>query len=135
MPTLEFDLEYLYPDDPKGSIALSVELQAGGSARLLAYLDTGAANCLFQSDYAEILGLTLTDGIPQSFSAADGGSIKAYGHSVTIKVLDHTVESMVYFTDNPQFRRNVLGRQGWLNHFKLGLIAYDSKLYLGYRDQ
>lgn len=67
MPTVEFDIEHLYPDDTTGGIVLSVELQAGNSTRLLAHVDTGAANCLFQSDYADILGLTLTDGIPKNF--------------------------------------------------------------------
>lgn len=133
MPTLEFDTDYLYPDDPTGGIVLSVELQAGNSTRLFAHVDTGAANCLFQSDYAELLGLTLADGIPKNFSPAGGGTITAYGHQVTIKVLDHAVESIVYFTDHPQFKRNVLGRKGWLHHFKLGLIEYESKLYLGYQ--
>jgi len=135
MPTVEFDLEHLYPDDPTGGIVLSVELQAGNSTRLLAHVDTGAANCLFQSDYADLLGLTLTERIPKNFSPAGGGSIIAYGHQVTIKVLDHTVESIVYFTDHPQFTRNVLGRQGWLHHLKLGLIQYESKLYLGYQSR
>jgi hypothetical protein len=133
MPTPEFDTEYLYPDDPTGGVVLSVELQAENSTRLLAHVDTGAANCLFQSDYAELLGLTLIDGVPKSFSTAGGGTISAYGHQVTIKVLDHAVESIVYFTDHPQFKRNVLGGKGWLHHFKLGLIEYESKLYLGYQ--
>ena len=55
----------------------------------------------------------------------------AYGHTLSVKVLDQRVDSLVYFTDDPQFRRNVLGRQGWLHHFKFGLIHYESKLYLG----
>jgi len=133
MPSVDFDLEYTYPDDSTGGIVLSVELEAEGSVRLLAHVDTGAANCLFRSDYADLLGLTLADGVPMRFSAAGGGVIEAYGHTITIKVLGQAVSSLVYFTDHPQFRRNVLGRQGWLHHFKLGLIVYDAKLYLGTR--
>ena len=133
MPSVEFDLEHSYPDDPTGGIVLSVELLGTSTVRFPAHVDTGAADCLFQSVWAELLGLTLQDGIHKSFSPAGGGSISAFGHDVTLRVLGKTVSSMVYFTDHPQFRRNVLGREGWLHHFKFGLVHYDSKLYLGNR--
>jgi len=132
MPTIDFDLEYIYPDDPAKNIPLSIELKIGDeSARFWAYVDTGAAYCLFQSGYADILGLDLRAGESLRLSAADGGTIEAWGHTVMIQFLDQRVESIVYFTDHPGFHRNVLGRQGWLHHFKFGLIYYESKLYLG----
>jgi len=130
MPTIEYDLEYTYPDDATGGIVLPVELSTTSSVRFPAHLDTGAAYCLFQSHWAELLGLTLSDGEPLKFSVADGGVLIAYGHSLNVRVLGMSVSSIVYFTDHPNFRRNVLGRQGWLHHFKLGLIHYDSQLYL-----
>ena len=132
MPILEFETEYRYPDHPTNGIVLDVQLQAGKNkpATVQAHVDTGAAHCLFIGDYADLLGLDLRDGKPLTFNTPNGGEIVAYGHEVTIKVLNHTVESMVYFADDPGFKRNVLGRQGWLHHFRLGLIHYDSKLYL-----
>ena len=87
MPSLDFDLEYIYPDDPTGGIVLSVELEAERTVRLLVHVDTGAANCLLRSDYADLLGLTLADGVPMRSSAAGGGVIDAYGHTITIRVL------------------------------------------------
>jgi hypothetical protein len=108
MPSVDFDLEYTYLDDPTGGIVLPVELEAERPVRLLAYVDTGAANCLFRSEYAELLGLTLTDGVPLRFSTAGGGVIDAYGHTITIKVLRQAVSSLVYFTDHPQFRREAV---------------------------
>jgi len=132
MPSVDFDLEHVYPNDPAGNIPLSIKLEVGEtSARFWAYVDTGAAHCLFQSEYAEILGLELRVGLPLQFSVAGGAIIEAYGHTVIVEVLDRRVESVVYFTDHPGFRRNVLGRQGWLHHFKFGLIYYESKIYLG----
>ena len=133
MPSIEFDTEHVYSDDTTGGITVPVELQAAKSVRLYAHVDTGAANCLFQGDYAELLGLTLTDGFPMRFSPAGGGTITAFGHQVTIKVFDYTVDSVVFFTDHSGFKRNVLGRQGWLHHFRFGLIHYESKLYLAYQ--
>jgi len=131
MPTLDFDAEYFYGQSGNEGILLSVELRTRNAIRLQAHVDTGAANCLFRSDYADLLGLTLTDRVPRHFSPAGGGRITAYGHEVTMTVLEHTVDSLVFFTDHPGFTRNVLGRQGWLHHFKFGLVHYESKLYLG----
>ncbi len=37
---------------------------------------------------------------------------------------------MVYFAAEEHFTRSVLGRTGWLNHVKLGLIDYEGKLLL-----
>ena len=132
MATVDFELEHVYPDDPARGIQLPVRLELGDrSIRLVAYVDTGAGYCMFQSEYAELLGLELTQGMQIEVTPAGGGVIEAYGHTVVIEVLDQRVESMVYFTNHPGFRRNVLGRQGWLHHFKFGLIHYESKLYLG----
>lgn len=130
MPSLEFETDHKYPDDRRG-ITVSVELQAGRAVRLPATVDTGAENCIFQAEYAEQLGLNLQQGHRKTFSAAGVEQIVAYGHEVTLTVLGHSVNSMVYFTDHPGFARNVLGRQGWLHHFKFGLIHYRQQLYLG----
>ena len=136
MPNLSFEVEHHYADDP-GGIPLSVELEAddgGASTRLLAFVDTGAGQCLFQSEFAGLLGLNLEDGVREEFSAAGGGIITGYGHQVKMTVLGQSVHSMVYFTSHLGFRRNVLGRQGWLHNFRFGLILYDSLLYLGRYD-
>lgn len=130
MPVVDFEIEHTYQTDPTNGIVVDVVLQATRPTRVLAHIDTGAANCLFRSEYAELIGLNLTDGVPMRFSPAGGGSIDAYGHTVNLTVLGHSVESLVYFTDRPQFTRNVLGRLGWLHHFKFGLVEYESKLYL-----
>lgn len=132
MHTLEFETEYRYPDHPTAGIVLDVQLHASSNkfVTVQAHVDTGASYCLFMSEYADLLGLELRDGEPKEFNTPNGGKIKAYGHNLTIKVLNHEVDSMVYFADDPLFKRNVLGRQGWLHHFRLGLIHYESKLYL-----
>jgi hypothetical protein len=130
MPIVEFEIEHIYHDDSRG-IVLEVQLNGNDSVRFPATVDTGASYCLFQSAYADMLGLTLRDGVPLRLSPAGGGTIEAYGHEVTVTVLGKTVSSMVYFTDHYQFRRNVLGRRGWLDIYKLGIVHYQSKLYLG----
>jgi hypothetical protein len=47
-----------------------------------------------------------------------------------INVLGVELFSTVYFAEEESFTRNVLGRQGWLDHVKLGLIDYEGKLLL-----
>ncbi|HEY2467770.1 MAG TPA: retropepsin-like aspartic protease [Terracidiphilus sp.] len=132
MPSLEFDLEHAYPDDPARGIEVPVLLELGDrNTRCLAHVDTGAGYCIFRSDYAELLGLDVEQGTPIRVIGAGGGVVDAYGHMMTVEVLGHRVDSQIYFTRNAEFRRNVLGRQGWLHHFKFGLLHYESKLYLG----
>jgi hypothetical protein len=42
--------------------------------------------------------------------------------------------STVYFAKDESFTRNVLGRQGWLDRVKLGLIDYEGRLFLSKYD-
>jgi uncharacterized protein YukJ len=58
------------------------------------------------------------------------GSFLAYPHAITIEVLGVHSEATVYFAADENFSRSVLGRIGWLNHVKLGLIDYEAKLLL-----
>jgi len=53
---------------------------------LIAYLDTGASDCLFEWKYGELLNLNIEAGEPKTFD-----------HIVAIEVLGLQVESMVYF--------------------------------------
>jgi hypothetical protein len=130
LPVLSFQTEYAYHDPLQGGILVPVQLATDRSIRLYAYVDTGAADCIFQKEYGEALGLETRSGIPRRFSTASGGTLVAYGHNLCLSTLGHSLDSLVYFADDAQFRRNVLGRQGWLNRLKLGIVHYDSRLYM-----
>lgn len=58
------------------------------------------------------------------------GGFKTFGHTLTLWVLGFETESVVYFAAEESFRLNILGRNGWLNRVKLGLIDYEGKLLL-----
>jgi len=58
------------------------------------------------------------------------GSFDAYGYMLTLEALGYSFDVTVYFAAHENFRRNVLGRRGWIDHVRLGLIEYESKLYL-----
>jgi hypothetical protein len=94
-----------------------------------AKLDTGASHCIFQRGYGERLGLEIEGGWRISISTATG-SFNAFGHEITLWGQNFSFELVVYFAEDYAFSRNVLGRHGFLNLVRLGLIDYDGKLYL-----
>ena len=49
---------------------------------------------------------------------------------LTLETLGYSFDVTVYFAAHENFTRNVLGRRGWLDQVRLGLIEYESKLYL-----
>jgi len=65
---------------------------------------------------------------------ADGGAIDVFGHGVTMTFLGWDIDSLVYFAKEFSFVKNVVGQRGWLDQFKLGLIHYDSLLFLSRYD-
>jgi hypothetical protein len=58
------------------------------------------------------------------------GVLTAYGHEVVLEVLGLQIQTVVYFAESGEVRRNLLGRQGWLQLIRLGIVDYDSELYL-----
>jgi hypothetical protein len=112
------------------AIIIPVILRLGNAAaRTDAYLDTGATFCVFKRSLAEPLGLEVETGEPLRLSTITG-SFDAYGQSLTLETLGFSFDVTVYFAVHEGFTRNVLGRRGWLDQVRLGLVEYESKLYL-----
>lgn len=102
---------------------------------LTAKLDTGASCCIFRRDYGEALGLNIESGVLQPIALADGHVFETYGHDVTISALGFELEVMAYFASDFNFKRDVLGRRGWIGQLRLGLVDYDGQLYIGRYDE
>lgn len=131
---LEFETLHNYGRE-KDRIEVPVTLRSGEeTVSFPAQLDTGATYCVFERTYAEILGLSVESGAPLRFTTAMG-SFDAYGHTLSLETLGYSFDSTVYFAAHEGFRRNVLGRRGWIDHLRLGLIEYESKLYLNRSDE
>ncbi len=94
-----------------------------------AKIDTGSTFCVFQRLHGELLGLEIEDGIAIDINTATG-NFRAFGHELMLTVLGIETVSTVYFAENDAFDRNVLGRIGWLDRVKLGLIEQEGKLFL-----
>jgi hypothetical protein len=126
---LRFDTEYAYPTGDVG-ILVPVRLSLGDQfIDFDARLDTGASFCIFNRAYGETLGLNIEAGEPVLVGTATG-AFDARGHTLTLTTLGHSFDAVIYFALDPAFRRNVLGRRGWLDRVRLGLIDYEGKLYL-----
>ena len=118
---IEFSIIHEY-NTLKTGITLPVTLGANSlTVDFEAKLDTGSSHCIFERRYGENLGLEIEKGTLEKFGTATDGFF-AYGHELTISVLEVETVSMVYFAKEDWFTRNVLGRQGWLDRVKLGLI-------------
>ena len=126
---LSFEKAYSY-NTLKSGITVPVVLELNGIIiEFDAKIDTGAENCIFERRHGETLGLIIESGEEQIFSTVAGNFV-TYRHELTINVLDIETVSTVYFAKEESFTRNVLGRQGWLDRVKLGLIDYEGKLFL-----
>ena len=126
--TLSFGASHRYTS--ADGIDIPIELRAGTEkVELIAKLDTGAAHCIFERRYAEELGLDVESGRPQRFRTMAGLFI-AHEHEIILHTLGIEFLSVVFFARDPAFNRNFVGRSGWLDRVRLGIIDYDRMLFL-----
>lgn len=134
VPAIGFEKVHHY-DSRRTGIEVPVVLRIGElGVEFHAKVDTGAQYCAFERSYGERLGIEIERGIALDLETARGEQFRLYGHYVTIEVLDYEYDCMVYFAQDDGLRRNVLGRIGWLDHFRVGIIDYDCNLYLAHYD-
>lgn len=133
MLRLEFSHRRSYAPGVDG-ISVPVVLRNGDeSVDLLASIDTGASNCLFEREHGELLNLDVEAGQSKTFRTATG-RVETFGHLVELDVLGLKVESMVYFFADERIARNLLGRTGWLDRVRFGLVEHDLELYVASYD-
>ena len=132
--TLDFSISHRY-DSRADGIEVPVTIRVGAqSVEFSAKLDTGAASCIIERRYGEMLGLNIEGGRLQRFRTA-AGAFSAFEHEVDIEVFGIGFSALVYFAQEAAFPRSVLGRNGWLDRLRIGLIAYDGMLYLSPYDE
>jgi hypothetical protein len=129
MPRLDFSHVHSYALTPEG-ISVPVTLKSGSeSIGVLSYVDTGASYCLFQRGHGRMLNLDIEAGEPMIFQTATS-QVNTFGHMVSLEALGITFESMVYFFADDGIQKNLLGRTGWLDRIRFGLVDYDRKFYI-----
>jgi hypothetical protein len=126
---LEFEKLIRY-DAAQAGISLIVELHLGkDSTKFEAKIDTGSSFCIFERRYGEELGLKIDTGLRNRVGTATD-SFWVFGHQVMLVIDEYQFDAMVYFAEDENFRRNVLGRRGAIENLQIGIVDYDGKLYL-----
>lgn len=129
--SLEFAKTYRY-NTLKTGISLPVILQSGETfLEINAKLDTGSSHCIFERRHGELLNLNIESGEPIVIGTATG-KFHAFEHRITLITFGLSWEAAVCFIAEDGIRRNILGRTGWLDRVKLGLIDYEGRLLLSH---
>lgn len=97
-------------------------------------VDTGSSNCIFARSVGEELGLDIESGLRLLVGTVTGNFV-AYLHEVTLSLASFEFSGLVGFAEDQGFRRNVLGRRGFIEQMTLGLVDYEGKLYLSRYDE
>ena len=126
---LRFSDRYTYDSGLEGITIPAVLKTDGNRVELLAKIDTGASDCLFERAYGEALGLRVEEGARKTYSTANS-RFEAYGHEIAIHVLGTETMTTAYFFADPIIERNVLGRRGWLDRLRFGLVDYEQLVYI-----
>ena len=125
--SLAFDAAHHYTDGLDG-IEVPITLRIGRqSVALLAKLDTGAAHCIFERKYAEMLGVDVDSGRLQRFRTVAGSFDQ---HEITIQTLGIEFSTVVFFAQESTFNRNFLGRSGWRDRLRIAIVDYDRLLFV-----
>lgn len=131
--TIEFEKLIQY-DAGQSGIQLVVELHLGkDSTKFETKLDTGSSFCIFERRHGEELGLEIETGLRNRVGTATD-SFWVFGHQVTLIIEDYQFDAMVYFAEDENFKRNVLGRRGAIENLRIGITDYEGKLYLSRYD-
>lgn len=128
--TERYSYRHLYSAQQHIEVPVTFLSGSGTKLRLTGIIDTGSTFCVLRRQYADYFGLDLTQGIPQRISTA-AGSFTAYGHELIIQLFDFQWEAIVYFHESENFSRNILGRIGFIDHLRIGLVDYDETLFVG----
>jgi hypothetical protein len=124
--------DYSTNDDLIFPISLSSDLTDQIVVRVK--FDTGSTFCVFQRAYSDLLGIDIESGEPQRIRTATG-SFTAYGHEITLAVGSLEWQATVYFAADENFPVNVVGRIGFFDRLRVGLVDYEQQLYLSAYDE
>jgi hypothetical protein len=131
---LDFSHRHSYSSFPAITVPVVLTSAVNASIDFQAKVDTGSTYCIFERRYAEWLDLNLISGILTRIETPTG-SFYCYGHELTLSVFEIEWQAVVYFAEHHAFRPSVVGRVGFLDRLKVGIVDYEQLLYLGLYDE
>jgi hypothetical protein len=132
--TLGFSHLHSYSSFPAITVPVVLTSDLNTSVDCQAKVDTGSTYCIFEKRYAEWLDLDLSSGTLTPIETPTG-SFYCYGHELTVSVFDIEWQAVFYFAEHDAFRTSVVGRVGFLDRLKVGIVDYDQLLYLSLYDE
>ena len=127
--------ELIEYDPSQPSITIPITLSVSHTrVNCDARVDTGSSNCIFARGVGEELGLDIESGLRLLVGTVTGNFV-AYLHEVNLSLASFEISGLVGFAEHQGFRRNVLGRRGFIEQMTLGLVDYEGKLYLSRYDE
>jgi hypothetical protein len=116
------------------SILVPVRVSVGSAwVETEAKLDTGSSHCVFAREVGDALGLEVEAGQLLQLRTVTGW-FDAFGHAVTLGAVEVELDVTVYFAAAYGFPVNVLGRRGWIERLRPGLVDYDGLLLASHYD-
>ncbi len=73
--------------------------------------------------------------VPLTLSVGQARVVCDAKHEVNLSLATFEFSGLVGFAENKEFRRNVLGRRGFVEQIVLGLVDYEGALYLSRYDE
>lgn len=119
---LKFKYKNVAPKVLRPIIPIEVE-KNNRSIRYETLVDSGADNCVFNSEIATYLGIDLKSGEEKSVVGVTGDVEKCYAHEVNIKVGGHPQKVKVYFLENmSKMGHGIVGQVGFFDKF---IVKFD----------
>jgi hypothetical protein len=131
---LDFTLRHKYRSLNTGITIDANVIYGERQFKTSAKIDTSAMFCVFEREIGEFCGIDIESGMRKRMATLTG-SFMTFGHEVTLQTLGLTLQSFVYFYEDREMERNILGRQGWLQLVRLAVIDYDEELYLSHYNE
>jgi hypothetical protein len=127
--SLDFDVDLEYEETSAGMLVPIRLIHGDRSVELSAWLDTGAADCLFDRFYADILGLA-GSGVERDYRTVTG-SFKAFGHEVTIETLGLQWPALGVFLHYGKSRPRICRSPRLAGSSPPCIVHYEQRLFLG----
>lgn len=118
-------VDYIYR--PLLKIGIKTQLNSGNDfVDYEALIDSGADDCLFPEELAEIAKISIDKTKGKRFSGLGGSSMVGYPASVSISLGEYNFSTEIYFSSNLE-GYGILGQKGFFDKFRIRFI-YSKKM-------